>query len=267
MAEFRIMPIERTKSFISNQLTASMIAVLMIVIGLAYAGQGNASPLQVVSRTTLELYEQAVASPIRTDEDRSADEKRKPLEFLKFSKVLPDMLVLDVAAGGGYTTQLLALAVGKNGTVWAQTYIPRPTLDKRLAVHPQQNIIAIVRPFEDPVPNEAPKLDLITIVMNYHDIAYMPVDRALMNKRLFNALKHGGHFVVMDHSAKAGTGISVAKSLHRIDEAAVINELQQAGFQLEEKGDFMRNPTDPRDRAFFDMSVPTDRFALCFVKP
>ncbi|MGC2049456.1 MAG: hypothetical protein WA635_12705, partial [Gallionella sp.] len=70
-----------------------------------------------------------------------------------------------------------------------------------------------------------------------------------------------------DHSAKAGTGISAAKSLHRIDEAVVLNEFQQAGFKLQQEGDFMRNPTDPRDRAFFDMNVPTDRFALRFVKP
>ena len=177
------------------------------------------------------------------------------------------MLVLDVAAGGGYTTQLLALAVGSSGKVWAQSEAQRPALAKRLAEHSQPNIVAFAQPYEDPVPKDAPKLDLITIIMNYHDIAYMPIDRARMNQRLFDALKHGGHLVVMDHSAKPGTGISAAKSLHRIDEATVLNEFRQAGFKLEQEGDFMRNPTDPRDRAFFEMNVPTDRFALLFVKP
>jgi predicted methyltransferase len=121
--------------------------------------------------------------------------------------------------------------------------------------------------FEDPVPGDAPRLDLVTIIMNYHDIAYMPVDRAKMDKRLFDALKPGGHLVVMDHSAKAGSGISAAKTLHRIDEKVVKDEFLQAGFRLEESGDAWKNPADPREQAFFDMNIPTDKFALRFVKP
>jgi len=254
-------------SFAPCRKVATMASALLVAVGLVWAGKGIAAPQPADARNLNELYKQAVVSPIRPDEDRSADEKRKPFEFLQFTGVRPGMLVLDVAAGGGYTTQLLALAVGSNGIVWALTSMQRPALDKRLVTHPQPNIVTFVRPFEDPVPDEAPKLDLITIIMNYHDIAYMPVDRTLMNKRLFKALKQGGHLVVMDHSAKAGTGITAAKSLHRIEEASVLNELQQAGFQLEEASDFIRNPTDPRDRAFFDMNVQTDRFALRFVKP
>ena len=99
-------------------------------------------------------------------------------------------------------------------------------------------------------------LDLITIIMNYHDIAYMPVDRAKMNRRLFNALKAGGHLVVMDHSAKPGSGISAAKSFHRIDEKVVLDESRQAGFKLEQEGDFFKNPADPRDQAFFNTKIP-----------
>ncbi|MGC2049130.1 MAG: hypothetical protein WA635_11040, partial [Gallionella sp.] len=182
-------------SLASSHLTATRIAALLIAFGLAWAGSGFAAPQPVDKRNLTELYKQAVASPIRTDEDRSADEKRKPVEFLEFTGVRPGMRVLDVAAGGGYTTQLLALAVGSNGTVWAQSETPRPALAKRLDAHPQQNILAFAQPFEDPVPNEAPKLDLITIIMNYHDIAYMPIDRTRMNQKLFNALKPGGHLV------------------------------------------------------------------------
>jgi predicted methyltransferase len=258
---------EHIMSFAPSHLITRKIAALLVAFGLVWAGNGNAAPQPDNARNLNELYKQVAASPIRTDEDRSSDEKRKPVEFLQFTKVRPGMLVLDIAAGGGYTTQLLALAVGGNGTVWAQSDTQRPALAKRLAAHPQPNIVALVQSFQDPVPNEAPKLDLITIIMNYHDIAYMPIDRAGMNQRLFNALKPGGHLVVMDHSAKAGTGISAAKTLHRIDEAIVLNEFRQAGFKLEQEGDFMRNPTDPRDRAFFDMNAPTDKFALRFVKP
>jgi predicted methyltransferase len=88
-----------------------------------------------------------------------------------------------------------------------------------------------------------------------------------MNQRLFNALKPGGHLVVLDHSAKEGSGISAAKSLHRIDEKVVMDEFRQAGFQLEQEDDFLKNPDDPRDQAFFDMKSQTDKFALRFVKP
>lgn len=246
---------------------ARWFPALLVILGLAWGMNGYASPQSDGSQAVSESYKQAVASPIRTDEDRSADAKRKPLEFLQFTNVRPGMLVLDIAAGGGYTTQLLALVVGSNGTVWAQGAKSRSALEERLANHPQSNIVPVIRPFEDPVPNDLPKLDLITIIMNYHDIAYMSVDRTKMNQRLFNALKPGGHLVVLDHSAKTGSGISAAKSLHRIDEAVVVNEFRQAGFQLEQEGDFLRNPSDPRDQAFFDMKIPTDKFALRFVKP
>jgi predicted methyltransferase len=242
-------------------------AVLATLVGLAWAVNSHAAPQLDAPQAASESYKQAVASPIRTDDDRGADTKRKPLEFLQFTNVRPGMRVLDIAAGGGYTTQLLALAVGSNGTVWAQGTKSRAALEERLASHPQANIVPVIRPFEDPVPDDATKLDLITIVMNYHDIAYMPVDRTKMNQRLFNALKPGGHLVVLDHSAKPGSGISAAKTLHRIEEKVVVDEFQQAGFKLEQEGDFLKNPTDPRDQAFFDMKIPSDKFALRFVKP
>jgi predicted methyltransferase len=240
---------------------------LLVILGLATGMDGYAASQSDGSQVLSESYKQAVASPIRTDEDRDADARRKPLEFLQFTNVSPGMRVLDIAAGGGYTTQLLALAVGSNGTVWAQGTKSRSSLEERLAKHPQANIVPVIRPFEDPIPNDIPKLDMITIIMNYHDIAYMPVDRAKMNQRLFNALKPGGHLVVLDHSAKAGSGISAAKSLHRIDEKVVVDEFRQAGFQLEQESGFLKNPDDPRDQAFFDMKIQTDKFALRFVKP
>lgn len=246
---------------------ARWFPALLVILGLAWGVDGYASSQSDGSQALSESYKQAVASPIRTEEDRGADAKRKPLEFLQFTNVRPGMRVLDIAAGGGYTTQLLALVVGSNGTVWAQGTKSQAALEERLANHPQANIVPVIRPFEDPIPNGVPKLDLITIIMNYHDIAYMTVDRAKMNQRLFNALKPGGHLVVLDHSAKEGSGISAAKSLHRIDEKVVVAEFQQAGFQLEQEDDFLKNPADPRDQAFFDMKIQTDKFALRFVKP
>lgn len=245
----------------------SKLTVVLAFTGLVWSVNGNAATPSGESQDLDALYRQVAASPIRTEEDRQADAARKPVEFLRFANVHPGMLVLDVATGRGYTTQLLALAVGSKGTVWAQADKPRTELGERLADHPQPNIIPVVRPYDDPVPGDAPKLDLITIVLNYHDIAYMPVDRVRMNQRLFSALKSGGHLVVIDHSAKKGEGIAVAKTLHRIDEAVVLGELQQAGFKLEQEGDFLHNPSDPREQPFFHMKMPTDSFALRFVKP
>ena len=212
-------------------------------------------------------YESVVTSPIRMDNDRQMDASRHPTEFLAFAQVKPGMQVMDVSAGGGYTTQILALAVGPGGRVFAQTPKPGPTLLKRVADHPQANLVIVERPFEDPIPADAPKLDLITLVLNYHDITYLPVDRAKMNARLFAALKPGGHFVVIDHSGRKGTGISEGKTLHRIEESVVLDEVKQAGFVLEAEGDFLRNPADARDDLSGQPKVPTDKFALRFVKP
>ena len=209
----------------------------------------------------------AVASPIRTDQDRRMDASRNPAEFLPFTGVAPGMIVLDVSAGAGYTSQLLALSVGPQGKVYAQRPQPGDALTRRLADHPQPNFVPVYRPFEDPVPPDAPPLDLVTIVNNYHDIAYLPVDRAKMNQRLYAALKPGGRLVVVDHAAKAGTGTTVARTLHRIDEAVVVAEVTQAGFVLDAQGQFLRNASDMREVSSGDGQIMTDKFVLRFVKP
>lgn len=211
--------------------------------------------------------ESLIASPIRTDQDRQMDAARRPGEFLAFAQVKPGMHVLDVSAGAGYTSQMLALAVGPNGTVWAQTPRPGPALTKRLADHPQANLVLVTRPFDDPIPESVPKLDLVTLVLNYHDITYLPVDRAKMNARIFAALKPGGRYVVIDHSGRPGTGASEGRTLHRIDEAVVRDEVLKAGFVLDAQGNFLRNPADARDDPSGHPKVPTDKFALRFVRP
>jgi predicted methyltransferase len=238
-------------------------AVLLCVAVLA-AGCAN---LPAPGPTASERAQAVIANPIRTDADHRLDASRNPAEFLPFTGVAPGMMVLDVSAGAGYTSQILALSVGPSGKLWAQREQPGTALTKRLEDHPQPNFIPVYRPFEDPVPPDAPKLDLITIVNNYHDITFLPVDRAKMDKRLFDALKPGGHLVVVDHSALAGTGITVGKTLHRIDEAVVLSEFKAAGFALEAEGQFLRNPSDTRDFSSGDGRMPTDKFALKFVKP
>ena len=208
-----------------------------------------------------------VANPMRTDRDRQMDASRKPVDFLAFAQVGPGMRVLDVSAGAGYTTQIMALAVGPGGKVWAQSPNPGQALTKRLADNPQANVIVSKRPFEDPVPEDATGLDVITLVNNYHDISYLPVDRAQMNRKFFAALKPGGRYIVMDHSAAAGSGITAGKTLHRIDEATVRDEVRQAGFVLDGEATFLRNPADARDKPSTAQEQTSDKFLLRFVKP
>jgi predicted methyltransferase len=242
-------------------IAAALVASFLFGLG------GCATKPAEDPRVAAERARNVVESPVRTDQDRRMDATRHPAELLAFAQVGPGMQVLDVSAGGGYTSQVLALAVGPTGTVWAQRPQPGDALNKRLADHPQSNLLAVVRPFEDPVPDNAPKLDLVTLILNYHDITYLPVDRARMNQKIFAALKTGGHFVVVDHSAKAGSDISSGKTLHRIDQAIVVAEVTEAGFVLEAEGDFLRDPLDPRELSSGDSKIPTDKFALRFVKP
>jgi predicted methyltransferase len=213
----------------------------------------------------VESYRALLADPIRTDRDRGMDNRRHPVELLQFAQVRPGMRILDISVGAGYTSQLLVLAVGPSGKVWGQTPRPGAALQERVAAHPQSNFVVVTRPFEDPVPPDAPPLDLVTLVLNYHDISYLPVDRDVMNRKIFAALKPGGHYVIVDHSAVAGSGITAGKTLHRIDEAFVIEEVKRAGFALEAEGAFMRNAADPRTGSSNDPPL-SDKFVLRFVK-
>jgi predicted methyltransferase len=237
---------------------AFALAMFVVLAGCA-TSPGQPTPEQ--------RAQAVISNPIRTDQDRRMDASRNPAEFLPFTGVAPGMAVLDVSAGAGYTSQLLALSVGPEGKLLAQRPAPGDALTKRLAEHPQANFIPVYRPFEDPVPSDAPKLDLVTLVNNYHDIVYQPIDRAKMNQRIYAALKPGGRFVIVDHSAKPGTGISVVRTLHRIDRDVVVNEVTQGGFVLEAEGQFLRNPSDTREVSSGDGQINTDKFVLRFVKP
>jgi predicted methyltransferase len=211
-------------------------------------------------------YQSAIASPIRTDDDRKEDAKRKPAEFLAFAQVHPGMKAFDIASGGGNTAALLTAAVGSKGEVWAQNAKPNPKLQERVGNATLPNLHAVAADYSDPVPKGTPPLDLITINMSYHDIANTPADRAAMNKRLYEALKPGGTLVIIDNAAKKGSGLSATKTLHRIDEDTVVDEVTKAGFKLDARGDYLRVPSDPREQPFFKMDKPDDKFALRFKK-
>ena len=178
----------------------------------------------------------------------------------------PGLKALDIASGGGATASLLTAAVGPKGEVWAQNAKPNPKLQERVGGSTLPNLHAVVADFNDPVPKGTPPLDLITINMSYHDIANTPTDRAAMNKRLYEALKPGGLLVVIDNAAKKGAGLTATKTLHRIDEDTVVQEITKAGFKLDARSDYLHVASDPREQPFFKMDTPDDKFALRFKK-
>jgi predicted methyltransferase len=206
-------------------------------------------------------YEAIVAAPDRTDADRQADQRRQPAKMLAFTGVRTGM------------KELLARAVGPSGTVYAQdsaAVIERFVKDKfdiRAQKPAMKNVVHVVRNFDDPIPPDVSNLDLITFFFAYHDITYMEVDRAVMNKKMFASLKPGGFLIIADHSAKPGDGVNVAKTLHRIEESTLKQEIEAAGFKLVAEADFLRHPEDPRDAKVFQPTVPNDEFVLKYQKP
>ena len=130
-----------------------------------------------------------------------------------------------------------------------------------------KNVVHLIRNYDDPVSPEVPGLDMITFFFAYHDTTYMPVDRARMNQKMFAALKPGGVLIIADHSAKPGDGTSVGKTLHRIEQSALRQEIEAAGFKLAAEADFLHHPEDPRDVPVFKPAVPVDEFVLKYQKP
>ena len=217
-----------------------------------------------------------VANPERRASDRTNDARRKPAQMLAFIGVRPGMTALDLSAGGGYTSELLARAAGPGGRVYAQV-APRAggappsfaTLSERAKNLAGANIVPVLLPYDEPVAAEVPAqaLDLVTMMFNYHDLGHMGVDRAGMNRAVFGALKPGGVYVIADHAGRPGTGISESGTLHRVEADFVRREIESAGFRYVDQADFLRNPADPRDRETPANGQPKDEFVLKFVRP
>lgn len=218
-------------------------------------------------------YAAIIAQPDRTDADRQNDVRRRQPQLLGFTGIRPGMRVLDMGAGGGYTTELLARTVGPSGVVYAQDSkaviesTVKDRFDQRARKPVMGNVVRVVREYDDPLPADVGQLDAITFFFAYHDLGYMTVDRAQMNRRLFAALKPGGHLIIADHSARSGAGVSESKTLHRIEEALLRREIEAAGFKLVGEGTFLRNPDDPRSAPVFRLPVPVDEFVLDYARP
>ena len=198
--------------------------------------------------------------------------------MLAFFGVAPGMHVGELAAAGGYTTELLARAVAPGGVVYAEN--PKFILERyaekpyaaRLAKPANLHVVRSDREPSDPFPPEAHDLDVVVDVLFYHDTVWLGADRDAMNAAVFRALKHGGVYGVIDHAAKDGTGTNDVKTLHRIEERALRAEVEKAGFRLDSKATFLANPADTRDWSASPMQAgakrgTSDRFVLKFIKP
>jgi predicted methyltransferase len=225
-----------------------------------------------------EHIKKAIAAEDRSPEDRALDAGRKPGEVLAFFGIAQNQKIGELFAGGGYTTELLARIVGDGGKIYAQNTkeimdkFARKPWSERAAEPIMKNVVTVEQSTETPFPPEAKNLDAVVSVLNYHDFVWMKVDRAKMNKAVFDALKPGGVYAIVDHSAAEKSGTRDVETFHRIDEETVKQEVTAAGFKLEAESDVLRNPEDKRDwngspKAAAEKRGTTDRFVLRFVKP
>ena len=252
--------------------TMGRFRLLAVFAGLCLAVGGARTALSADVVVPAEI-QAIVDSPDRTQADREMDRRRHPAEMLAFFGVKPGMVVLDVFTGRGYTAELLARAVGPNGSVVAQNdpivfeKFLKGEWDPRFNRDVMSNVRHVVTPLDAPIPPDSGPYDLITFIFGYHDSVWMGRDRAAMNRALFNALKPGGYLVVADHAGNPGTGATQTETLHRIEEKVERAELEAAGFRLVDEAQFLRNPNDPRDAPFFKATVPVDQFILKYEKP
>ncbi len=220
----------------------------------------------------------AVADSNRPDADKLRDANRKPVQTLEFLGVKPGQQIAEILPGGGYFTRMFSKAVGPTGHVYAlvperPANAPADMPDlagkvKAIAADPNySNVTVVIQPLTKLV-TPAP-VDLVFTAQNYHDLHNFPVDVVGFDRTILASLKPGGLYVVLDHSAPAGSGLSDTKTLHRIDADVVKQEVTAAGFEFVGASDILANPSDSRSTNVFDPSIrgKTDQFILKFRKP
>jgi predicted methyltransferase len=266
-------PKERSLQRTPMQIMAVAFAASALAFGvIAFAAGG---PLPDVSAALAA----AVADSSRPDSDTTRDADRKPEQTLAFSGIKPGDQVADYVADSGYFTRLFSSVVGSKGHVYAvepTAFFKYQSFPKAVAelqgyavAHPNVTVTTAAALEGLKFPE---KLDLFWISQNYHDLhdEFMgPVDTAAFNKAVYEALKPGGLYVVLDHSAAPGAAADVTETLHRIESSTVRREVQAAGFKFDSESSILANPADPRTAKVFDQTIRghTDQFILKFRKP
>jgi predicted methyltransferase len=236
--------------------------------------------LPVLAQTP-RLIAAAVADPTRPAKDVAQDATRDPVDLIAFAKVRPGDTVMDVWPGGGYWSRLFSDVVGAKGKVYA--YVPAEIagfksdpvgVAKAISAEPDHaNVEEVSDPLASPPPPEfKTTVDVVWTFENYHDMhdSFMKgADVDAFNRAVFQLLKPGGYYVIVDHAAEAGTGLVHTEDLHRIDPAFLKAEVLKAGFVFDGESKVLANPTDPKTAKVFDPAIrgKTDRVAYRFKKP
>jgi predicted methyltransferase len=255
-----------------STVIAVLLAVALPTVALAHAQTANAHEASVSA-----AVQKAVDDPARHT-DSSEDARRKVGAVMMFAEVKPGQKVAELIPGGGYFTRVFSATVGPQGrvyTVWPNEYAKEDTDgvagSGKLAADPHYaNVSVLTQPANQlSVPEP---VDLVFTSQNYHDYPdkFMgKVDPAVLNKQVFDALKPGGLWVIIDHVAPAGSGMADTDTLHRIDPAIVKKQAEAAGFVFDGESNALRNPNDPHTNKVFDKSIRghTDQFIYRFRKP
>jgi len=238
-----------------------------------------AADARVAADTNAAAVAAAIADPSRTASDTTRDVDRKPAQTLGFAGVKPGYKIGDYAAGAGYFTRLFAGLVGAAGHVYASVpsgLFQYPNIVKGIAdietytvTHPNVSVTFASALDAARYPE---KLDMFWISQNYHDLhdSFMgPVDMVAFNRTVYAALKPGGIYLVLDHTAAKGSPPDVTDTLHRIEPSTVRREVEAAGFKFEAESAILANPEDPHTAGVFDPSIrgKTDQFILKFRRP
>ncbi len=259
--------------FLLSSLLSSFLFICIPLVGLA-PSSASADGHGAIDRARANAI---VGAEDRSEADRKRDLRRHPGELLVFAQVGPGMTAADIGAGDGYTTELLARAVGPEGRVYGHNspYVIEKYVSEswpaRLAKPVNANVVRVDAGVAEPLPEGTSGLDVVTMIFTYHDTYLSRLgefDHQAYLRRFHAMMKPGGRIIVVDHRAKEGArGPEVADDLHRIDEARVKEDFEAAGFVLDATADFMANAEDPRTQAFFQMDQPTDTFVHRWVKP
>ena len=244
------------------------LAVAVLAAGAASLA-GAAPPVQEAPDAHIA---KAVADSRRPAEDVERDGLRKPADMLVFGEVRPGQKIADIRPEEGYFTRIFAPAVGDAGRVYA--FVPTRTATRETPLAEAlaaafSNVTPLSGALDDMTFPEP--LDAVFMVQEYHDfhIPAFNTDVTRMNRAVFEALKPGGVYIVIDHSGRPGTGASEVQSLHRIDGDFLKAEVEAAGFVFEAESDALRNPQDDRTINVFDPAIRgrTDQFVYRFRKP
>ena len=254
-------------------LVRCLLAMLLVTSsGLAGAADGDAVTPATV-RTVLQ-------NPDRLPGDSDADPRRKPDQVLAFFGIRPGMTVLEMFAGGGYYTEILAGLVGPDGTVVAQNNTPylKYTADElalRFAPGRLPNVERLTAENNE-LDLELGRFDAAIFTLAYHDVYWVEesmgwaqIDAPAMLAGIFDALKPGAVVGVVDHVAAAGSGPESVQALHRIDPALLRADFEAAGFVFEAESDVLRNPDDDHTLPMSAKEIRgrTDRFVYRFRRP